>query len=91
MLMEQKMSEKEIMTSLRYFFRQNPFLNYDDFLEKLDKVHTDEQNKILPDYQPIKVKGLSKDNPRTVENNIVQKRQETKKDESTYTPSFMGY
>ena len=32
MVMEQKMSEKEMMTSLRYFFRQNPFLNYDDFL-----------------------------------------------------------
>lgn len=91
MVMEQKMSEKEMMTSLRYFFRQNPFLNYDDFLEKLDKIHTDEQNKILPDYQPIKVKGLNKENPRTVENNIVQKRQETKRDESTYTPSFMGY
>lgn len=85
--MERKITQDEVLGALRQYFRQNPFLDYDTFLEKLDSVHTDEIDRYLPEYKPEGIKGVKRESSRTFATHVEQKQQETKRDESTMAGS----
>lgn len=87
--MKRKITEDEVLGELRQYFRQNPLLDYDTFLEKLDSVHTDEINRYLPEFKPEGIKGVKREHSRTVETHVEQKQQETKRDESTMEGDFI--
>lgn len=86
-----KISQTELLELIRGFLRQNPFLDFDSLLEEIDRIHTEEQERVIPEYKPIEVSGLQEENSRTVDSNIKRKHREVARDESTYYSRPSGF
>ncbi|KRL80659.1 hypothetical protein [Ligilactobacillus equi] len=82
-MQKNKVTPDEMYLELKNFFKQNPSLNYDEFLEEVDRIHTDVLERTLPKFKPLEVTGVHRNNSKTFRADMQQEQTKVKKDEST--------